>query len=128
MLVREKLVRSRVIAFSFVAELLRRKAWREELYRIRAVHTLALAEFLATAQWAREYLALAEFLQEPLDQLSTPLIESRVEQAEQVLSAVLLVHRAHLEESPIRIDCIADEREGLAVDRSFIFGGEGPTV
>ena len=122
--VREKLIRSRIIAFSFIAELLKRKTWRERLHRIRAVHTLALAEFVATVQWAREYVALAVYLQEPVDQFSNLLRESRIAQAEQVLSAVLLVHRGHLEQRPFRIDCIADENAVLEVDR-FIRTLEG---
>ena len=123
--VREKLIRSRVIAFNFIAELLKRKAWREELHRIRAVHTLALAEFLATVQWARAYVALTQSLQEPVDLLVHRTNQSRVDQAEQVLSAVLLVHRGHLEVRPFRIDCIADENEVLEVDRNFIRSIEG---
>ena len=106
--VRDKLVYSRVIAVSFVAELLKRRAWRERLYRIRAIHTLALAEYLATVQWACEYLALAESLQEPIDQFSTALRDSRVRQAEQVLTAVLQVHSGHVEERPFCIRCCAD--------------------
>ena len=94
------------------------------MYRIRAIHTLALAEYTATVQWARGYVALAESLQEPVDQFSTPLRESRVDQAEQDLSAVLLVHRGHLEQRPFRIDCIADENAVLEVDR-FIRTLEG---
>ena len=123
--VREKLIRSRVIAFNFIAELLKRKAWREELHRIRAVHTLALAEFLATVQWARGYVALTQSLQEPVDLLVHRTNQSRVDQAEQVLSAVLLVHRGHLEVRPFRIDCTADENEVLEVDRNFIRSIEG---
>ena len=123
--VREKLIRSRVIAFNFIAELLKRKAWREELHRIRAVHTLALAEFLATVQWARAYVALTQSLQEPVDLLVHRTNQSRVDQAEQVLSAVLLVHRGHLEVRPFRIDCTADENEVLEVDRNFIRSIEG---
>ena len=121
--VREKLIRSRIIAFSFIAELLKRKTWRERLHRIRAVHTLALAELVATVQWAREYVALAVDSQEPVIQ-EILLRESKIRQAEQALSAVLLVHRGHLEQRPFRIDCIADEYAVREVDH-FIRTLEG---
>ena len=109
--IREKLSRPRIIAFCFIAEILKRKKWREELHRIRAVHTLALAELVATVQWSREYVSLAGLLGEPVEQFANHLRRDRVDQAHQVLLAVLLVHRGHLEERPFAVDCVADNGE-----------------
>ena len=98
--VRERLVYSRLIAVCFVAELLQRKAWREKLRRIKAFHTLALAQYLTAVQWTPT--------QEPLDLFSTALRDSRVRQAEQLVAAVLQVLREHEEERPFCIRCYAD--------------------